>query len=115
MAFGFPAYHEERVLFPDVSDGELMDALDEAIRRLGWSAYESGRWELRGNTGISFWSWGEAITAAVEGDGALFVRSQCSFPTQCIDWGANSGNVNKLVRELEDLLEVRARSRRDAD
>jgi hypothetical protein len=114
IAIGFPPSHQEQVWFRDVSGPELRDALDEAFHRLGWAAQRTGRWELRANTGvIPFVTWGNTVIARVEGEGELFVRSECSVPLQWIDWGSNSSNVNALLAKLEKLLDARPRKRRD--
>lgn len=115
MAIGFPAYHEDRVYFADVSGEELMDAMDAAFRRLGWSANETGRWSFRASTGMSFMSWGNTVTARVVGEGELAVRCECVNPLQWIDWGTNSTYIDQFVRKLEDLLRVRARQARERD
>ena len=114
MAFGFPAYHEERVRFR-CSDSELLDAAEEALEDLGWSPHPVGKWRLRASTGISLWSWGERITVEVERDGRLFVRSACIFPTQCIDWGRNRKNIERLLREVDRVFEDARPSRPSRD
>jgi hypothetical protein len=111
---GFPPSHQERVYFRDVSDAELMDAVYEAFRRLGWSPHETGRWEISGSTPwVPFVSYGSKVIARAEGDGELYVRSESSFPLAWIDWGTNHGHVNALLAKLEPLLDTRARKRRD--
>src|SRR5262245_36074271 len=105
MAFGFPAYHEERVRY-DVPPGELMDAVDAAIADMHWSGHQTGRWRYSASTGVSFWSWGEGVTIELGPDeGEMFVRSQCSFPTQCIDWGRNASNVRKFLAAVDRALD----------
>jgi hypothetical protein len=113
MTFGLPAYHEERVRY-DCSGRDLMDAIDEALHRLKWSGSQTDRWRWRANTGISLWSWGENLDIVVEGPGELFVRSECSFPTQCFDWGRNRSNVMKFLDRIDKILE-RPRAERDED
>jgi hypothetical protein len=114
ISVGFPPTYTERVCFRDVSDAELMDAVFEAFRRLGWSPYEAGRWEIRGSTPwVPFVSYGSTVTARAEGHGELYVRSQSSFPLAWIDWGSNCSNVNTLLLRLEDQLDVRPRKLRD--
>src|SRR5262245_22369494 len=116
MAFGFPAYHDERVTYEGHSAGELMNAIDAVFHRLNWSGTQNGRWSFRVNTGISLWSWGEVFTTEVEDDGVIHVRSECSMPTQCFDWGRNNSNVKKFLAELDKALEAGyRRSRRDRD
>lgn len=114
ISVGFPPSYAERVQFRGVSDAELMDAVDEAFRRLGWAPRETGRWEIRGSTPwVPFVSYGSTVTARAEGDGELHVRSQSSFPLAWIDWGTNHSHVNTVLLELEELLDVRARKLRD--
>lgn len=111
MAFGFPAYHEERIRY-DCSRNDLMDAALTAVKELGWGGYESGRWRISASTGISFWSWGETITAYVDPGPELQIRSHCAFPTQCIDWGRNAANVRRFLDRLDDVLADYARQDR---
>src|SRR5438046_2779223 len=105
MAFGFPAYHEERVRY-DCSRNDLMDAALEALDDLEWNGRESDRWRLSGSTGWSFWGgWGETIRIRVEPGPVLFIRSQCLMPTQCFDWGKNARNVRTLLDKLDEVLD----------
>ena len=110
IAIGFPPSVQQRVYFRDVSGPELRDALEEALDRLNWNFHRTGRWEYRASTGVvPFITWGSTVTARVEGEGELFVRSESAMPLQWIDWGRNSYNVNALLGKLERLLDVRAR------
>lgn len=53
----------------------------------------------------SFTSWGEHISVTLypinENETSVNIRSECSMPTQIIDWGQNSDNINLLFRHLE--------------
>lgn len=104
MAFGFPAYHQERVTYEGHSPGELMNAIDAVFHKLNWGGTQTGRWSFRVSTGISLWSWGETFIAEVEDEGVVFLRSECSMPTQCFDWGGNRRNVQKFLKKLDEIL-----------
>ena len=53
--------------------------------------------------GVSFSSWGEQIrvTLTPQGENTLIdVYSECSLPTQVIDWGKNRENTSKIIMYL---------------
>src|SRR6185295_18799137 len=99
MAFGFPAYHTESCT-PKPADGDVKTAVKEAIERLSWKIKEETSDEIKASTSINFWSWGEKVTIEFDPDGSVVITSKCSMPTQCIDWGKNKRNVQKLIDEL---------------
>ena len=51
---------------------------------------------------VSLTSWGENITITLTPYGpaqcVAWVCSECSLPTQIVDWGKNSKNVNEILR-----------------
>lgn len=53
---------------------------------------------------VSLSSWGEKIEIALMPYGNMqttaHIKSECSLPTQVIDWGKNKGNVNEIVKYL---------------
>lgn len=53
--------------------------------------------------GISFTSWGESITINVfslQQGTQISIWSECSFPTQLIDWGKNRSNVDEIFNYI---------------
>lgn len=62
--------------------------------------------------GVSFSSWGEniQITITVNPGNSnytdVFVRSECSMPTQIVDWGKNQENLNKIFTYLNQFVPV---------
>ena len=54
--------------------------------------------------GMSFSSWGEdinvTVTALQPSLTQIFVYSECSMPTQFIDWGKNTDNATNLFLHL---------------
>jgi hypothetical protein len=106
MAIGLPAYHEERTRYDGCTDGELMNAIEIALRRLKWNGQQTERWAWSGYTGFSFFSWGERIRVVVRGEGRVLVRSECALPTQWIDWGRNEANVERFLRALDRALDA---------
>ena len=58
-------------------------------------------------SGISFTSWGERVQVTLTNGGpqtTVDVFSECSLPTQVVDWGKNKENVNKIIYYLEQGL-----------
>jgi hypothetical protein len=102
MAFGFPAYAEDVGRY-DASGGELLDAVDQALEELGWDADYTGPSSLSARVGANWLSWGERVSIDVR-DGKVRVRSECVLPTQCIDWGKNRKNVDRLLDRLDLVL-----------
>ena len=62
---------------------------------------------FRFTNSVSFTSWGEEIMITITPDnsGALRVdiASECTMPTQIIDWGKNKENLNKVVGYLQNF------------
>ncbi|GEM_PF-1658739 len=59
--------------------------------------------------GFTLTSYGENITIQpyrTPTGCSLNVKSECSIPTQIIDWGKNTENINKLAFELSRILQV---------
>jgi hypothetical protein len=55
---------------------------------------------IRAITRLSLWSWTEKIDIKVGDMGSVMVKSECSLPSQFIDWGKNKRNVNKFFKML---------------
>lgn len=49
---------------------------------------------------LSFWSWIEKIDIKIGDNGSVSMKSECSLPTQIIDWGKNKRNVKKFFNAL---------------
>ncbi len=64
---------------------------------------------FRFTNSVSLTSWGEEIIITITPDnsGALRVdiSSECSMPTQIIDWGKNKENLNKVVGYLQNFCQ----------
>jgi hypothetical protein len=98
MAFGFPAYHEEMASF--TSRDKFVRALEDVLMLRGIIIKSRKPDVIRGKAGLSLWSWGEDIEILI-GEGVARIRSSCSFPLQCVDWGKNRRNVEGIRRELQ--------------
>jgi len=98
MAFGFPAYHEERVSFS--RGDQFVRALQDVLSMRGITIKSQTSGLIRGKAGLSLWSWGEDIEVYI-GEGVARIRSSCSFPLQCLDWGKNRRNVEAIRRGLQ--------------
>ena len=101
MAFGFPAYHSERFA-ATCSPHDLREAVSLALESLNWSIQEELPNRIRASTSANLWSWGEKITITFAAGNSLVVRSECSLPTQCFDWGKNRSNVSKFLEVVEE-------------
>ena len=89
----------------------LMD-LVERLRRMNIKSYRviEERGDGRGGVifrishNMSLWSWGENISIAMrpynDMQTVVEVMSMCSMPTQVIDWGRNSRNLQDLMSYL---------------
>jgi hypothetical protein len=101
MAFGFPAYHEEDV---QLSAPMTPHTIPAVFHRLGWSgsANQDGR-SWRAVSGMNLASWGEEIQITWVAEAVIRVRSNCSMPTQCLDWGRNKKNVMAFKQALYQL------------
>ena len=55
---------------------------------------------IRAKSRLSFWSWTEKIDVKIEDNGTVRMKSECSLPTQIIDWGKNKRNVRKFFSYL---------------
>ncbi len=84
-------------------------AVYQAFCNAGIKAVKWGGGYLRGITKTGWRSWGENVEAWIsqgpEG-AAIQLRSECSLPTQVIDWGKNRKNVERIVGALRQLVPV---------
>ena len=101
MAFGFPAYHQEDVPLPmPITEDWIAYACRAAGLGVARGAQGPEGWTWRIVADVSLASWGEDMSIVALGPQHLRVRSQCSLPTQCIDWGKNKKNVQRFVTAL---------------
>jgi hypothetical protein len=83
----------------DAPFDDIADAIDAALDDIGASSVQwsrSGR-SVTASKGINFWSWGENLTVEVSRSGEVWVRSECAFPLQIVDWGKNGRNCRALL------------------
>lgn len=104
MAFGFPAYHTERYVFPETRL-DPYELVVEAIQNLQWKLRSESDTEIRASVGFNFWSFGERITIRFDTPDEVTVTSKCVLPTQCNDWGKNRSNVFAFLSRVERLIE----------
>ena len=102
MAFGFPAYHEARIEL-GIPREEVMGFMEPIIESLSWSIREYSQDQMLISSKVSIKSWGEKIRVTILPSGFLQIRSECSLPTQCIDWGKNKKNVNRLLVAINSM------------
>jgi hypothetical protein len=101
MAARFENSRRFRAQMPNV-----LAAIDGALRDIGVTVIEwsADRHRVTGKIGVSFWSWGERLTASVDESGEVQVSSVCSFPLQIIDWGKNAENCRKFLASVASRL-----------
>lgn len=87
----------------------VMDVIEMAIYKIGFSV--SGIDKIGGfvtaKKGMDMWSWGFNLNLQVfrmENGVQIQARSECSLPTQIVDYGKNKKNLEKLEQELNMLL-----------
>ncbi len=60
--------------------------------------------------GISLSSWGETVTIQItrmaENVTNMNVISECALPTQLVDWGKNTENINKIYNYMDRAVPV---------
>ena len=101
MAFGFPAYHEETITLPlAVTHDWIAHACHAAGFSRPFYSADASAAVWRCSSSVSLASWGEEVAITWLAPNAIRIRSQCSMPTQCVDWGRNARNVQTLVRTL---------------
>lgn len=105
MAFGFPAYHAERLRGVKVRTGDLHAAVKESLAALAWKIREQSQNRIVAATSTNLRSWGEVIEITFPAGDSLLVISRCRLPTQCFDWGKNKANVRRFEQEIRRRLE----------
>ena len=95
MTFAFPAFHE-MVL----ERAHTVESIEAAMRRSGWNRIEQTPTGMRGAVPFNVWSFGEKVEVTCDGSRTV-LRSSCVWPTQCLDWGKNRRNLEKLAAALE--------------
>lgn len=94
MTLAFPAYHED--MLPGTPTAERVET---AMRQAGWRSIQRRDATLTCKVGFNVWSFGETMTITLAPDHVV-LRSSCILPTQCVDWGKNRRNVEKLKAAL---------------
>jgi hypothetical protein len=101
VTFGFPAFHEEDFTFsfPVTNDWIVYACQTAGLGPVRWGhGARGGAWYVA--PAVSVFSWGEQIVIAPLAPNVVRIRSECSLPTQCIDWGKNKKNVMRLIQTL---------------
>lgn len=96
MTFAFPAYHEATL--PGI---KTVEAVEAGMRSAGWSNIQRQGSTISCKVGFNLWSFGETMVITLASNHAV-LRSTCILPTQCVDWGKNRRNVQKLLAALAD-------------
>ena len=105
MSFGFPAYHIENIQYKkEFSTEELIDFIKITIQNCSFIFENNTDRILYAKTQISGGSWGEKIIIKINPDNLLNIKSKCSFPMQCFDWGKNKDNVNRFIADFNNVI-----------
>ena len=103
MAFGFPAYHEEKIDL-EIPRNEIISFLEPIIGSLSWSIRESTENHMLVKTKISQFSSRQKIRITILPSGSIQVRSENAIFTQCFDLtGKNKKNVHKLLSAINGI------------
>ena len=98
MAFGFPAYHIEH--YQPRQPHTLQNTLQKAINMMGWEVVGGNQEFIYIKSSITLWSWGEKIQIRYLPNQNIEIKSECTLPTQCFDWGKNQKNVQQFLSKL---------------
>jgi hypothetical protein len=96
-----------------VSAADSPVRLEQALSRAAQDLTAHRGWRITNQTasaaafqvGVSWLSWGEAVTMETQGR-QILIRSRCRFPLQVIDWGKNRKNVSLVTSSLNRSLAV---------
>lgn len=94
MTFSFPAFHEQ--ILPGAHS---IEAVEAALRKVGWQNIQRQGDTVICRIGMNLYSFGETLDIVLA-PGYAVLRSACILPTQCLDWGKNRRNIEKLVAIL---------------
>jgi len=97
--FGWRIAARNEEFIPFSSRIEAREAIRVALMEQGWEIDHDEPDGIIARTKLSWRSWGEIIKIEFV-DGGAKVSSECSLPTQAIDYGKNKINVQKLVDAL---------------
>lgn len=106
MAFGFPAYHSTTLDLSSQPLEKVLAIVAKAMQAQGWKINLQHGNTLQATSSISWLSWAETISAQLDDNHILQLKSKCSMPTQCLDWGKNRRNIEKLVAEIHKNLAI---------
>lgn len=86
----------------DLDKDQLIENIKDALEacRFKIKSIDENAGTIRAITRLSLWSWTEKIDIKVGDMGSVMVKSECSLPSQFIDWGKNKRNVNTFFKML---------------
>ena len=99
MTFGFPAYYTEH--FETDANIDLRTAVRETFVSLSWKIKEETAEAISATVSVGVRSYGETVTIHFISPQSISVKSQCSIPTQCFDFGKNKANVSAFLTALK--------------
>lgn len=81
---------------------QLMENIKNALEacRFKIKSIDENTGTVRAITRLSLWSWTEKMDIEVGDRGSVTVKSECSHPSQFIDWGKYERNVNTFFKML---------------
>ena len=99
MTFGFPAYYTEH--FETDANIDLRTAVRKTFASLSWNVNDETTSVITATVFMGFRSFGETIEVHFISPQSISVKSRCSMPTQCFDWGKNKANVSAFLTALK--------------
>lgn len=85
-----------------LNKSQLLDKVKMVIEKCNFEikSFDKDLGLIQAKTKISLWSWSENIEVRIQDDGHVKVKSECSLPSQFIDWGKNKRNVKQIFESL---------------
>ena len=99
----------EKMLFIDLPFEQVYGVIGSALQQIGAtiSYVDPHSCIFVASRKVSMTSWGETITISpfrTSKGCSLRIKSECSLPTQLIDWGKNNENIKNFSFALSKIL-----------
>ena len=94
--FGWRIAAQNVEFIPFSSRIKAQENLRDAFSDQGWEIERDEPDGMTARTKPSWRSWGEVVKVKFEDEGTM-VSSECSLPTQAMDYGKNRINIQKLI------------------
>jgi len=103
MTFGFPAYYTEH--FETDANIDLRTAVRKTFASLSWNVNDETTSTISAVTSVGIRSSRDIVTIHFISPQSISVKSQCSLPTRCFDFGKNKANVSAFLIALKKHID----------